>query len=67
MRTCLRCETEMIQDFDLKVEGGACGIKVTEQGIFKDSLGRLKCAVCPNCGYSEIYLDDTTKVKSLNQ
>ena len=50
MRKCLRCDTEMIENLDVKVEGGAYGIKVTQQGIFKDNLGKLKCAVCPNCG-----------------
>ena len=35
MRKCLRCDTEMVEDLDVKVEGGAYGIKVTQQGIFK--------------------------------
>lgn len=29
MRKCLRCNTEMIEDLDVKVEGGAYGLKVT--------------------------------------
>ena len=47
MRKCLRCNTEMIEDLDVKVEGGAYGLKVTQQGIFKESLGKIRCAVCP--------------------
>lgn len=29
MRKCLRCNAEMIEDLDVKVEGGAYGLKVT--------------------------------------
>ena len=32
MRKCLRCETEMVENLDVKVEGGAYGIKITEIG-----------------------------------
>ena len=41
MRKCLRCNAEMIEDLDVKVEGGAYGLKVTQQGIFKESLVKL--------------------------
>ena len=65
MRKCLRCDTEMVEDLDIKVEGGAYGIKITQQGIFKDNLGKFKCAVCPECGYTEICIQDVSKVKKL--
>ncbi len=65
MRKCLRCHAEMAENLDIKVQGGAYGIKVTQQGIFKDSLGKLNCAVCPECGYIEIYMEDTDKIKKL--
>ena len=56
MRKCIRCNIEMIENLDVKVEGGAYGVKVTQQGIFKDNLGKLKCAVCPECGlYRNLY------------
>lgn len=29
MRKCLRCNVEMVEDLDVKVEGGAYGLKVT--------------------------------------
>ena len=47
MRKCIRCNVEMIEDLDVKVEGGAYGLKVTQQGILKENLGKFKCAVCP--------------------
>ena len=68
MRKCIRCNIEMIEDLDVKVEGGAYGVKVTQQGIqgiFKENLGKLKCAVCPECGYTETYIQDTSKIKKL--
>lgn len=37
MRKCIRCNIEMIEDLDVKVEGGAYGVKVTQQGIFKET------------------------------
>ena len=49
MRKCIRCNCNMIENYDVKVEGGAYGLKVTKQGIFKDNL--------------EFYLEDTKKIK----
>ena len=65
MRKCLRCNVEMVENLDVKVEGGAYGIKITQQVIFKDNLGKFKCAVCPKCGYTETYIEDTSKIKKL--
>lgn len=65
MRKCIRCNEEMIEDLEVKVEGRADGLKVTEPGIFKESLGKLKCAVCLKCGYVEAYIQDTSKIKKI--
>lgn len=65
MRKCLRCNAEMIEDLDVKAEGGAYGIKITQQGIFKDNLGKFKCAVCPECGYTETYIPNTAKIQKI--
>lgn len=64
-RRCLRCNIEMIEDFDIKVEGAGYGIKITQQGLFKDNLGKVQCAICPSCGYMETYIKDTNKVKKI--
>ena len=66
MRKCIRCNIEMIEDLDVKVEGSAYGLKVTQQGVFKDNLGKINCAVCPKCSYIETYLQDTTKIKKID-
>lgn len=66
MRKCIKCDVEMVEELDIKVEGAAYGLKVTKQGIFKDNLGKLECAVCPKCGYTEIYIKDTSKIKKIS-
>lgn len=53
----------MIENYDVKVEGGAYGLKITKLGIFKENLGKVHAAVCPECGYLEFYLEDTKKIK----
>lgn len=65
MRKCIRCNDDMIEDLDVKVEGAAYGIKVTQQGIFQNNLGKIKCAVCPECGYTETYIPDVSKIKNM--
>ena len=63
MRKCIRCTREMVENLDVKVEGGAYGLKITKQGIFTDNLGKVSCAVCPKCGYIGFYLKDVSKIK----
>ena len=63
MRKCIRCDVEMLEDYDVKVERGAYGLKITKLGIFKDNLGKVHASVCPECGYLEFYLEDTAKIK----
>ena len=67
MRRCLRCDTAMLEDLTLMVTGGGYGVDVREKGLFKKSLGKLKCAVCPECGYTENYIDNTENIKKLQK
>lgn len=67
MRKRLRCQAEMVENLDVKVEGGAYGIKVTEHGIFKRTLGKIKCAVCTECGYVETYVENVRKIQNLTK
>ena len=30
-----------------------------------EKVGKLKCAVCPKCGFAETYIQDTSKIKKL--
>ena len=65
MRKCLRCETEMVEDLALMVTGGGYGLDVRQKGMFKGALAKVKCAVCPECGYVESYVADTDRIKKL--
>lgn len=65
MRECLRCKTIMVDNLNVMVSNGGYGIDVREKGILKGTLGKIKCAVCPNCGYVETYIEDTKKIKEL--
>lgn len=65
MRECLRCKTTMVENLNVMVSSGEYGIDVREKGIFKSTLGKIKCAVCPSCGYVETYIEDTKKIKEL--
>ena len=65
MRKCLRCEAAMVEDLEVMVTNGGYGIAAKEKGMFKKSLGKIKCAVCPECGYTETYIDDPKNIKNL--
>jgi len=65
MRKCLRCKSDMIEGLEMMVSNGAYGLDVREKGLFKENLGKVKCAVCGSCGYVETYLEKTEKIKSL--
>ena len=65
MRKCLRCEAVMVEDLSVMVSNGGYGVDVREKGIFKGSLGKIKCAVCPECGYIETYIEDTENIKKI--
>ena len=65
MRKCLRCQAEMVEDLNVMVSNGAYGVDVREKGMFKGSLGKVKCAVCPACGYIETYIEKTDDIREL--
>lgn len=65
MRKCLRCENEMVENLEVMVSNGGYGIDVREKGMFKNAIEKIKCAVCPECGYTEIYIDNTDKIRKL--
>ena len=65
MRKCLRCGTAMVEDLSVMVTSGGYGIDVREKGMFKMPIGKIKCAVCPECGYTETYIDNLEGIKRL--
>lgn len=65
MRNCLRCKTTMVEDLSVMVTNGGYGVDVREKGMFKGSLGKIKCAVCPECCYTETYIENTESIRKL--
>ncbi len=57
----------MVEDLNVMVSNGGYAVDVREKGIFKGALGKLKCAVCPQCGYVETYIDNPEAVKKLSE
>lgn len=58
MRKCLRCETVMQENLALYSSDSHWRIVVAEpKALFPKSVGKLCCAVCPKCGYTELYVD----------
>ena len=41
----------MVENLEVMVSNGGYGIDVREKGMFKNAIGKIKCAVCPECGY----------------
>lgn len=63
MRKCLRCNAEMVEDLDVKVDMQGYGIKITRKGVFGDTVQKPRVAVCPQCGEVSLYLEDLDKLK----
>ncbi|MFS0779573.1 hypothetical protein ABC255_26710 [Neobacillus sp. 3P2-tot-E-2] len=62
-RICHQCQTEMITDCKVTVEGDFSGIKISQKGkgLFKSVSAKAKASVCPNCGYVAFYIDEYKK------
>lgn len=67
MRKCLRCNEEMIEDLDLRIKGSGWNIVVAKKGTIFGShpYTTIKLAVCPECGYTETYVEDTAEYKNI--
>lgn len=54
----------MRADLRLKVNGGGYGIVVdVDEKQKTTTIDDVKVAVCPECGQTEMYLEDLTKLK----
>lgn len=53
----------MIEGFDIKVEAGANGIKLSiGDGFFAPRFEKPKVAVCPQCGEVSLYIENLDKL-----
>lgn len=63
MRKCIRCQSEMVENCDIKVQGAGYGITIaSSEKLFADRIGKPKVAICPNCGEISIYMENTEKL-----
>ena len=63
MRNCHRCNQELVEGFDIKIEGAGYGIKISKgQGMFAKRIGKPQVAICPGCGEISLFLIDTMEV-----
>ena len=63
MRACHRCNKDMLEGFDIKVEGAGYGIKVSSgEGMFAKRIEKPKVAICPECGEVSIYVSNVGEV-----
>ena len=65
MRQCIRCKAEMIEDLIIRDTGDATRLIITNNKFFAKSFGKVKAAVCPQCGEISIHLEDTDKLREL--
>jgi Zn finger protein HypA/HybF involved in hydrogenase expression len=65
MRICPQCRSEMVEGFDVKVEGGYYGIKISRgTGIFARRFEKPKVAICPQCGEISMYLEKFKEIRT---
>lgn len=65
MRTCKQCDSEIVNGFDIKVDGTSYGIKITKNStIFSERIEKPKVAICPKCGEVSLYIEKLDKISS---
>ncbi len=68
MRMCTRCNIEMLEGFDIKIDGGGYGLGlVAKHKMFGSRLGKPSVAVCSQCGEISIYMEDIEKIQDVEK
>lgn len=58
MRKCPHCDLEMEEDYVLLDGAHGYRVKIGKKGRFiSTEAAKLKAAVCPQCGYTELYAE----------
>ena len=63
MRKCIRCQTEMVENLIIRDTVDATRLVITTDKFFSKNLGKVRAAVCPECGEISLYIEDTDKLK----
>lgn len=56
MRKCVRCNTEMNEELEIKVDMQSYGISVSRKGIFGKKIEKPQIAICPECGEISFFI-----------
>ena len=65
MRKCCRCQSDMVDGFDIKVQGGGYGITIASStGILAKRIEKPKVAICPQCGEISLYIENLNEIKA---
>ena len=64
MRLCLRCQTPMVEDCDIKQELSGYRLTVSNKTnvVFAGRIGPPCVAICPKCGEISLYIEDVSKL-----
>ena len=65
VRRCLRCNSEMVENLELKIKGAGLKLSVANKGTWlgSHSFTGIKVVLCPKWSYIELYVQDTTVIK----
>ena len=65
MRKCIRCGAEMVEGCGVRQSDTACGIVIMDsEKFFAKTIGRVRAAVCPECGEVSMYIENTDRLKA---
>ncbi len=64
MRVCTRCNTQMIENYDLNVEGKLYGVELSNKERDESLKKRndIKVAICPRCGELSLFTNLNTDI-----
>lgn len=55
----------MVENLGTNVNMKGYGIKITEEGIWGDTIQKPKVAICPACGEILLYIERTGQIESI--
>lgn len=57
MRKCIRCGAEMREDCAIRQSDSACGLNIVDsERFFARGIGKVRAAVCMECGEVSLYI-----------